>query len=307
MTYPSTVLTDTPLTYLRLGEASGTTAVDSSGNTRNASYVGPPTLGTTGLMPSETDTAITCNGNSQAVSFTYASWQDASSTFTVEAWIKPSFVTSTRVIASRQDVAVGTGVWTLRLEGTALKFYNWNSGGTLQTALSAATVFAVGSVYHVVAVFTPSGTRAIYVNGVLDVSGAASTILTVSTPLRFGADGNGPTYAGVVDEVAYYGTALTGTRIAAHYAAGIAAPSGVTVAVPQAAAVTAHALAPSWNEIIPATSDTTNAGDGRSCGGIGVVEVTYPVVAAPPGVTLGEKYDKAIAYPDPVMDNGRPT
>jgi hypothetical protein len=54
-------------------------------------------------------------------------------------------------------------------------------------------------------------------------------------------------------------------------------------------------------------TDTSNALDGRSRGGTATGTVTYPVTPVPPGRTLGERYDKAIAYPDPVMVKGRPT
>ena len=43
--YSASVLADSPLSYWRLGEASGTTAADSSGANRTGSYLNTPTLG----------------------------------------------------------------------------------------------------------------------------------------------------------------------------------------------------------------------------------------------------------------------
>ncbi len=48
--YSASVLADSPLAYWRLGEASGTTAADASGNGRTGSYLNTPTLGAAGAL-----------------------------------------------------------------------------------------------------------------------------------------------------------------------------------------------------------------------------------------------------------------
>ena len=56
--YHSTVLADSPYVFYEFGEASGTTAIDSSVNGFNGTYVGGPTLGLAGDNASGTsDTA----------------------------------------------------------------------------------------------------------------------------------------------------------------------------------------------------------------------------------------------------------
>src|SRR2546429_2006240 len=52
-TYPSVILGDSPSAYYRLGEASGTTAFDSSGHNQHGTYLGGPTLGQPGALRSE--------------------------------------------------------------------------------------------------------------------------------------------------------------------------------------------------------------------------------------------------------------
>src|SRR5262245_61963391 len=51
--YPATVLADGPVAYYRMEELSGTTATDSSGNSRDGSYIfstgGSPHLGLPGI------------------------------------------------------------------------------------------------------------------------------------------------------------------------------------------------------------------------------------------------------------------
>ena len=49
-TYSQQVLADTPAAYWRLGEASGTTAADSSGANRTGRYLNTPTLGQPGAL-----------------------------------------------------------------------------------------------------------------------------------------------------------------------------------------------------------------------------------------------------------------
>ena len=52
--YFDLVMSHSPLGYWRLGEASGTTAADSSGNGRNGTYTGTYTLNRPSLIPSDT-------------------------------------------------------------------------------------------------------------------------------------------------------------------------------------------------------------------------------------------------------------
>ena len=65
--YSQTVLADSPRAYWRLGEASGTSAADASGNGRTGSYVASPTLGVPGALTGDSNTAVGFNGSSQYV------------------------------------------------------------------------------------------------------------------------------------------------------------------------------------------------------------------------------------------------
>ena len=76
MTYASEVLADTPLAYYRLGEASGTTLVDSSGNARDGTYAGSPTLGAASLLVSDpSNTAVSFDGVNDIATVASATWQ----------------------------------------------------------------------------------------------------------------------------------------------------------------------------------------------------------------------------------------
>lgn len=60
--YSSAVMALTPEAYLRLGESSGTTATDISGNGHHGTYHGSPTLGVAGAA-GDSDTAVRFNGS----------------------------------------------------------------------------------------------------------------------------------------------------------------------------------------------------------------------------------------------------
>jgi len=59
--YDTAITADAPAGYWRLGESSGTTASDASGNARHGTYVGAVTLGQTGALTGDLNTAIVLN------------------------------------------------------------------------------------------------------------------------------------------------------------------------------------------------------------------------------------------------------
>src|SRR4051812_18471162 len=84
MSYSSTILSDSPAGYWRLGESIGTAAADASGNGRDGVYHNGPALGAAGAIAGDADTAVTFDGVDDHVAVPYlfnsanASW---------EAWI----------------------------------------------------------------------------------------------------------------------------------------------------------------------------------------------------------------------------
>ncbi len=83
--YNAAVLADSPLAYWRLGETSGTTAADSSGNNRSGSYVASPSLNQPGALAGDTNRAVGFNGSSQYVNVPYVAALNPAQ-LTVEAW-----------------------------------------------------------------------------------------------------------------------------------------------------------------------------------------------------------------------------
>jgi hypothetical protein len=218
MSYSSEILADSPLLYYRMGDASGTTMTDSSGGGRNGAYVNSPTLGTTGLV-SDANTAVTmASASSQRATVTDDNSLDGLTAITVEAWIKPTTVPSSQAYIISRDGSTNRS-FQFRLNNHKVEFIKVPNGTV--TASSAASINA-GDLRHVAAVYNGTDIR-IYINGVLDGTPAATTgdLGTVARDLEIGARSSAGFYDGIIDEVAVYTTALSSTRIAAHYAAGL--------------------------------------------------------------------------------------
>jgi len=222
MSYASEVLADSPLAYWRLGDASGTTATDSSGNSRPGTYVSSPTLGAGSPVGSDlTNTAMTVGANSgQCCSTASASWMNVSA-LTVECLAN---ITSA-VDGSNGDALVS------RYDGSGFNWLLWrNTSGLLafQIRNNSGTAYDItgpsvtlGLTYHVAATFDGSNV-ALYVAGASVASTAVTgTVQTGSAPIDIGRySGSSVTIPGATfDEVAIYGTALSAGRLSAHYAA----------------------------------------------------------------------------------------
>jgi hypothetical protein len=218
-------------TYLTVGRLDLGLApmVDSSGNGRDGTYAGSPTLGVTGLVTGDTDTAVTFNGTTQQAQVLYGSWMNTSS-LTLEAISNPSSVAAGAHTILDRDNYNDTRTFTFRLNGNKLEFTFWLTLGGPFT-VTGATSLSAGTKYHVAVKFDAAASLVtLYVNGASDgtysVAGGSSMQTSGIAPLTVAANyepaaGGGPyfaRFAGTIDEAAYYGAALSATRIAAHAA-----------------------------------------------------------------------------------------
>lgn len=214
------IAADSPIAHWRLDETSGTTAADSSGNGRNGTYTNSPTVGAASLLSDGSGAAMGVAINSgQCATIASAAWMNVS-TITVEALIKYAAATTEDGIVSRWTAA---GLdWTLWRDsaGKISAKLSIASGATI--TLTGTVVAAANTLYHVVLTFDGT-TLKLYVNGSLDASTATggSGIWSGGAPIeiaRYDADAL-TTPTATIDEVAIYSTALSSTRVAAHYAA----------------------------------------------------------------------------------------
>ena len=239
--YTDAVRADIPTGWWRLGESSGTTAFDSSGNNRHGTYVNGATLGVGGAVPS--DTAAAFNGSTQYGSIPYNSAYNASR-FTAEAWAMVKGGSGTyRAVASSRDWASGKNYGWVLYASTSNTWEFWIASGGKWQSVGGPTI--VNDRWtHLVGTYDGSTAR-LYVNGSLVASRSIWSFgANTRQPLRVGAgDSGNPKYffPGVVDEVATYNKVLPSDRVQAHYGAASSAPTGtapettITSAPPAAA------------------------------------------------------------------------
>jgi prepilin-type N-terminal cleavage/methylation domain-containing protein len=219
-TYASVVRSDSPTAYYKFDEASGTTAADSSGASRNASYVGSPTLGQGSLVTHDSGTATSFNSGSQYARSTAV--PSVSSSFSVEGWVRLAGTPGggAMIGAATQGSNVNTQQSYGLYISTGSMFPNTNPrcsvGATSVANADSPVALTVGVTYHVACTYDGSALR-LYINGNQVASTNVSSTFTQLSPVS--AD-SGDFLNGRLDEVAFYSTALSAARIQAHYQAG---------------------------------------------------------------------------------------
>jgi len=240
--YASSVLADSPVSYWRLNEASGTTANDQAG-TNPGSYVNGPTLGAAGLLAAEsTNKAVAFDGVNDQVRIGDAASLDMTTRVSLEAWIRPAALPATGAFAS---VVTKPEAYSIQFSGPRLEFTIMQSG-TRRRLQAPAGAVATGQTYHVVGTYDGAQQR-LYLNGV-QVASAPLTgnITATTTSLGIGNWNNSEFFSGTIDEVAAYNAVLAPGRAQAHYDAGTATappPPPPTIASPSA--LTASAVSTS--------------------------------------------------------------
>jgi hypothetical protein len=214
--YAPAVLVDNPVSYWRLGEASGIVAADQK-NLNAGTYYNGVTLNVASLLGQDTsNTACTFDGVNDFINVYNSASLGLTTAVTLEAWIKP---TTLPAAGSVRAIVSKLGSYSLQLDGPLLEF-GLTQNGTTHTLQSASGAIQAGGRYHVVATYD-GATERLYINGV-QVASAALTgaISTSGNSLTIGSGGAGSYFAGTIDEVAVYGAALSAARIASHYTAG---------------------------------------------------------------------------------------
>ncbi len=147
----------------------------------------------------------------------------ANDDFTIEFWCRPSAIGIAQALIGRQ----GNGAfdaWSIRLNESGAPVLHLQDVGQSFDLVSPVTLTS-GAWNHVAATRDgASGSTSIYVNGSTAATGAISfsSGFTSSHPLTLGyleTASSGP-FAGTLDEVALYDSALSSTAIAAHEFAG---------------------------------------------------------------------------------------
>ena len=218
--YAKAVLDDAPIVYLRLGESAGPTALNLAGPGGTYAVTGV-TLGAPGALAGDTDTAVTFTDGSGAISMPPGAEFDGLAPFSVEVCVKPSASnTSLGFTIDHEAFSGGRRGWLLRTGETGFVFERWDE--PTGRAIGSPAPPATGVWQHVVGVF--DGTRAyLFVDGSLvsqdDIPLPIPVRGNTYSIARQNSGGSGNSFRGDLDELAIYDKALTGSRIAAHYAA----------------------------------------------------------------------------------------
>jgi len=231
-TYRDVVLADSPVGYWRLGETSGSTATDISGN-NNGTYTGGYTLSSTGAVSADSDLATTFNGSSSYVDCTNSSTFNVTTRVSLEAWVYPSSNNQNGGVIGKwtSDAQRAYSLYLGQDAGTnKFGFIMMQSNGVVKSVFPTNT-FAANLWYHVVAVADGSNLR-IYINGsdtgqttAYDGSINVGTNKFLIGKLR--PEDNVYSYSGRVDEAAVYNYALTAAQVLAHYNAGLGTYGGI--------------------------------------------------------------------------------
>jgi hypothetical protein len=234
LTYAAAVMADGPIAYYRLDETSGTVALDSSGHGLHGSYGPRVTHSAAGLLTGDSNGAASFSGGNWTrdglILVPASSLLQPSRAVTVELWVQQSALNPDGAILIDygdpgpqvpEDPAYG-----LLIYKSAFNAFLWTDVSSAGPGYGTGTQPGVGQPYHVVETFDGMSVR-VYVNGLLE------TTIPVTGTLYFAASNGGLgiggttigtntdlVFAGTLDEVAIYGTALSAAQVAKHYAAG---------------------------------------------------------------------------------------
>ena len=228
--YRATVLADSPIAYWRLGEGTGTTMVDQTGN-HGGAYVGSPTLGAPGAIFGDTDTAVTFGGAANKYGQATGWSTIPTPPITIESWIKwdgTTWPTDTSILGWFDQPNVKAARFWVTGNGTD----NINLRIGFETGSAQWDWAGENTSWHHL-VGTHDGTNArLYFDGQLVAGpvavpfsgGASAHPLWIGTGSHTGT--TDASWPGSIDEGAVYNQALSAAQIQAHYAAGISGGGG---------------------------------------------------------------------------------
>jgi hypothetical protein len=225
--YSTTVKSDAPWEYWRLGEASGTTAADSSGNGHTGLYQGSIAYSQTGAITGDPNKAVRLGGTAPSDGYVTSGSTTAVTnpqTFSLELWFKTTTTAGGKLIgfgSSRTGTSAHYDRHIYMTNNGRLVFGTWTGSATVITTTAA---YNNGLYHHVVATLSSFGMR-LYVDGALVGSNPNTLAESYKGYWRVGGDAlshwpNQPTnryFKGTVDEVAVYTIALTASQVSDHF------------------------------------------------------------------------------------------
>jgi hypothetical protein len=236
--YADQVLADGAVAYWRLDEISGLTARDSIGG-NNGTISGGVTLNQPGALAG--DSAMVFDGvNSRIIVPNGPAISGIGlGPLTIELWLRETTVPSdTRVLVDIVGTATSNAGFMVFRQGTPHVYFGVKdpvSGNIVQATFVG--LGADGGWHHVVAVLTRGtpDSLAVYLDGSIGNTAAGGTNVNYAQTgnLNVASSVAGiQNFAGGLDEIAIYHTALSPAQILAHYQAGVMVTENIRVGVP---------------------------------------------------------------------------
>jgi hypothetical protein len=221
--YGKAVYNDLPATYWRLDETSGATAADSSDNGSTGDYVGVVAKGTAGALGA-TGAAAAFDGVTGNVA--QSATRGGPSVYSTELWFKTTTTSGGKLVGfgnARTGLSSNYDKHVYLTDDGRLAFGVYNNGFDI---LYSPAGFNDGQWHQVVASQGPAGMR-LYADNQLVGSNAVSANQGYSGYWRVGGDNlnawpdmpGSAYFAGAIDEVAIYDSALSAAQVDAHYTA----------------------------------------------------------------------------------------
>lgn len=229
--YSDLALSYSPAGYWRVGEASGTSAADASGNNHTGTYVGSPTLGATGLITGDADTCLTtASGKYMTVPAFLPSGQNA---WSLTAWVYPTaIVGGAGIISDGYDgspdgkVHFGLALGLDAGAGSNQLKCGFFDGGSWRTVADPGSTLSVNTRYLLAGTWDGTTLR-LYRNGTEAANstpGGTSGNDGTPAPYYIGRSYDGTIdWVGQIDEPKIFDRALTAEEITDLYAAGTGA------------------------------------------------------------------------------------
>ncbi|WP_241961113.1 PKD domain-containing protein [Salinibacterium hongtaonis] len=273
--YGKAVYDNDPTLYWRLNDTTGTAVADSGPNGNPGVFSGGVTKNVAGAITGTSNRAVNFGGTSGVAG---SSEQFTNpSTYSLETWFKTTTTQGGKLIGfgdQRTALSSNYDRHIYMQDDGALVFGAWT--GSANT-ITSPTGLNNGEWHHAVGTQSSAG-MALYVDGVLVGTNPATSAQEYSGYWRIGGDttwGSSSSYfAGTLDEVAVYSTALPASTVSGHYALG------ATGTIPNAAPTAAFTAASSQLAVAVNAADSTDSdgtivgyawdfGDGATATGVG--------------------------------------
>ena len=230
--YSNSILNLNPLSYWRLGESAGTTAIDLGTAGNNGNYINGATLGATGALVGDADTAAEFDGVNQNVDV--GNFNVAGSGITLSAWFNSDDLSllEQRIISKANGTSPNSHTWMLSTvfsDGEYRLRFRLQAGGTTDTLIASSGALTAGQWHHATATYDAgTGEMKLFLDGQAVGSAFHSVGGAVNTDTRNVSIGANPDdqyrpFDGRIDEVAIFDKAISTDEISSVFFEGRAA------------------------------------------------------------------------------------